>query len=163
MIENYRIVAAREEEASEILQLYKTQIGGAADWNEYYPNEETIAFDLSRDALFVMKNESDEIIAAISIDSDEEVDNLECWNKELAPAGEVSRLCVRGDMQNQGIAKLMMQYVFEKMRAQGIKIVHILVREGHSAAICSYSHLGFVQVGECELFDKQFVCMEKVL
>ena len=158
-----RIAMAKAEDSDEILNLYKTHLGGPADWNEYYPNEETIAFDLSRDSLFVMKNEEDEIIAAISIDSDEEVDTLTCWNKSLTPAGEVSRVCVRKDMQNRGIAGMMMQYVFEILKERGMKMVHILVRTGHAAALRSYSQLGFLQVGECELFDKQFVCMEKAL
>lgn len=163
MTENYKIIPAEACNTEEILALYKTHLGGPADWNEYYPNEETIEFDLSRNALFIMKNESDEIIAAISIDSDKDVDKLDCWDKTLTPAGEVSRLCVRKDMQNQGIARLMMQHLFDIMKAQGMKSVHILVRTGHIAALKSYSHLGFVQVGECEMFGKEFVCMEKTL
>lgn len=158
-----KIVMAKAEDSDEILNLYKTHLGGPADWNEYYPNEETIVFDLSRDALFVMKNEADEIIAAISIDRDEEVDALTCWNQRLTPAGEISRVCVRRDMQNRGIARVMMQYVFEILKERGMKMVHILVRAGHEAALRSYSHLGFLKVGECELFDKQFICMEREL
>ena len=158
-----KIVMAKAEDSDELLSLYRTHLFGPADWNEYYPNEETIAFDLSRDALFVMKNEADEILAAISIDRDEEVDALECWNQSLTPAGEISRVCVRKDMQNQGIARVMMQYVFEILRERGMKMVHILVRTGHEVALRSYSYLGFQKVGECELFDKQFICMEKEL
>lgn len=163
MIEKYKILLAKKEDTDEIMNLYNAHKGGPADWNEYYPNEDTIAFDLSRESLFVMKNETGEIIAVISIDSDENVDNLECWDKSRVPAGEVSRLCVRGDMQNQGIAKVMMEHVFEVLRQRGMKMVHILVRAGHVAALKSYAKLGFEQVAECEVFDKQFVCMEKAL
>ncbi len=65
-----RITLAAREDKEEILALYKTMLYGPADWNEYYPNEDTIDFDMSRNALYVMKNELDEIIAAISIDED---------------------------------------------------------------------------------------------
>ena len=41
-------------------------------------NEETIEFDPSRDALFVMKNDAGELIATISIDEDQEVDSPDC-------------------------------------------------------------------------------------
>lgn len=155
-----RIVTATRDDREEILALYKTMLYGPADWNEYYPNEDTIEFDLSRNALFVMKDDEDRIIAAISIDEDEDVKNLSCWSRELIPSAELARLCVRKDMQNQGIAKKMMRYVFEILKKEGNKGVHILVKTGHEAALSSYRAIGFRMVGECNLFDKDFVCME---
>ncbi|MGN0553039.1 MAG: GNAT family N-acetyltransferase [Oscillospiraceae bacterium] len=155
-----RICKATLEDKDELLALYRTMLYGPADWNEYYPNEDTIEFDISRDALYVMKNSNDEIIAAISIDKDEEVDALTCWDKDLAPGAEISRLCVRQDMQNQGIAKTMMRYVFDVLRKEGKKSVHILVKTGHKAALASYGKIGFQVVGECNMFNKDFVCME---
>lgn len=158
-----RICAAKREDGKEILALYRTMLYGPADWNEYYPGEDTIEFDISRNSLYVMKNDSGEIIAAISIDEDEEVNGLDCWSKELAPGAEVARLCVRKDMQNKGIAKEMMRFVFDVLRKEGAKSVHILVRCGHGAALSAYGALGFETVGECKLFDKEFVCMEIAL
>ena len=155
-----KIYIAKHEDKEEILALYRTFLYGSADWNEYYPNEDTIEFDLSRDALFVMKNDNGQIIAAISIDKDEDVDRLSCWDKRLTPSAEFSRLCVREDMQNRGIAKEMIGYVFEILRKEGKKGVHILVKTGHKAAISAYSAIGFKTVGECTLFDKDFICME---
>lgn len=155
-----RIVTATRDDREEILALYKTMLYGPADWNEYYPNEDTIEFDLSRNALYVMKDDEDRIIAAISIDEDEDVKNLSCWSRELIPSAELARLCVRKDMQNQGIAKKMMRHVFEILKKEGNKGVHILVKTGHEAALSSYRAIGFRMVGECNLFDKDFVCME---
>ena len=155
-----RIVIATRDDKEEILALYKTMLYGPADWNEYYPNEDTIEFDLSRNALYVMKDDEDRIIAAISIDEDEDVKNLSCWSRELIPSAELARLCVRKDMQNQGIAKKMMRHVFEILKKEGNKGVHILVKTGHEAALSSYRAIGFRMVGECNLFDKDFVCME---
>lgn len=157
------ITIATREDKEDILKLYKTMLYGPADWNEYYPNEDTIEFDISRDALFVMKDEVGNLIAAISIDEDKDVDNLPCWDAELSPAGELSRLCVRQDMQYRGIGKEMMRYGFHVLKNQGKKGVHILVKTGHEVALSAYSSLGFKQVGECVLFDKTFVCMEMSL
>lgn len=153
-----RITLAAREDKEEILALYKTMLYGPADWNEHYPNEDTIDFDMSRNALYVMKNELDEIIAAISIDEDEEVDKLPCWS--IMPGGELSRLCVRKDMQNHGIAKEMMRYAFDVLKNEGKNGVHILVRTGHTKALSTYAKLGFKTVGECHLFDNDFICME---
>lgn len=155
------ISLAKENEKEKILALYRTMLYGPADWNEYYPNEDTIAFDLSRDALYVMKDESGEIVAAISIDQDDEVEKLSCWHEELKPVAEVSRLCVRKDMQNRGISKKMMNHVFAILKEQGKKGVHILVKTGHEIAFAAYEAIGFERVGECRLFEKDFVCMEK--
>lgn len=151
---------AKEEDKKEILELYKSMLYGPAAWNENYPSEETIDFDLSRDSLFIMKNNQNQIIATISIDKDEDVENLCCWNKEIAPGGELARLCVRKDMQNQGISKDMMKYAFEILKKRGKKSVHILVKTGHVVALSSYAALGFQTVGNCKLFDKDFICME---
>lgn len=160
---NGTIVHATAEDKEEILALYRTMLYGAADWSEDYPNEETIEFDLSRDSLFAMKNDAGEIISVISIDQDAEVEALECWGRDLAPGGELSRLCVRKDMHNKGIAREMMRYAFEELKRRGNKSVHILVKTGHVVAFASYNKLGFSQVGTCNLFGKDFVCLEREL
>jgi len=158
-----KIGLAKETDKAEILAMYRTRLYGPADWTEDYPNEETIDYDLSRDSLFAMKNADGEIISVISIDKDEEVEALDCWSKELAPGGELSRLCVRQDMDNRGIAKAMMRYAFDVLRTRGKKSVHILVKTGHEIALTAYSTLGFARVGTCNLFGKDFICMEMVL
>lgn len=154
------IMTATSSDAEEILALYRTFLHGAADWNEYYPNEDTIEFDLSRNALFVMKDDNGRIVAAISIDDDKEVEELPCWNRALSPSAEFSRLCVSRAMQNRGIAKAMIEYVFGILRKEGKRSVHILVKTGHTTALSLYSAIGFRTVGECNLFDKDFICME---
>lgn len=160
---HWNIETASEGDKEEILALYRSMIGGKADWNEDYPCMDTITFDISRDALFVMKNEYGELIAAISIDEDADVAALSCWSADLQPAGEVARVCVRKDMQKRGIARVMMRHVFQVLREQGCKSVRILVRPANDDALRSYAPLGFKQIGTCELFEKSFLCFEKVL
>lgn len=157
-----QIERATIDDKEEIYALYQTMLNGPADWNEHYPGYDTIDFDLSRDALFVMRNEK-EIIAAISIDQDEEVERLDCWSRTLVPSAEFSRLVIREDVQGQGLSKLMVKFVLDNLRNKGMKSVHILVREGHSVALRSYKTIGFHEVGSCRLFGKDFICMEMEL
>ena len=157
------IKKAAEEDRNAILKLYRTRLYGPADWNEYYPNEETIEFDLSRDALFVMKNDAGELIATISIDEDQEVDSLTVWDENIAPAGELARLCVREDMQNQGIARRLLQHGMEELKKQGKRSVHFLVCKTNKKALRSYEKLHFDVVGESDLFDEDWWCYEKEL
>ena len=154
------IMKAIEADKDAILSLYRSFLHGAAGWNEDYPSEDTIDYDLSRDALYVMKDDSGEILAAISIDLDEGVEALEVWSSNLAPARELSRLAVRSDLHGQGIAKQMMKHVFGILKEQGNKSVHILVRREHKIAMTSYEHLGYKKVGECTYWGHEYVCME---
>ncbi|MGN1129739.1 MAG: GNAT family N-acetyltransferase, partial [Ruminococcus sp.] len=66
MLKDCKIVKAELDDAEEILNLYGTHLGGPAGWSENYPNKDTVKFDLHRDALFVMKNSLNEIIATIT-------------------------------------------------------------------------------------------------
>ena len=157
------IRSAVKEDTQKLLELYHSMIGGAAGWNEYYPGIETIESDLSRNALLIMENEKGELLASISIDDDESVDSLKCWDETLLPGAELARLCIRKEYQNKKIARMMMAYAINVLRKQGKRSVHILVRKGHEVAMRSYTHLGYEKVGECSLYDMQFVCMERAL
>ena len=152
---------AKEEDRDEILALYREQVGQEfCPWSEEYPSDETISYDLSRDSLFVMRS-GGRIVASISVDQDEDVERLPCWDKNLAPEGELSRLAVARDMQNQGIARIMLQYGLDELKRRGFRGIHILVGRENTKALRSYAVFGFRKVGECRLFEEDFICFEK--
>ena len=103
---NMEFRRARREEAEEILQLYRSLIGTEyCVWTENYPTEREVEFDLSRDALFCLREKpSGRLIGTISIDDDPEVEALSCWSEDLTPVAELSRLGVAVEYQNRGIA-----------------------------------------------------------
>ena len=158
-----KIVLASDHDREQIMKLYKEQVGREfCAWDEDYPSEDTIDFDLSRDALFVMK-EKDTVIAAISIEIDEDVDKLECWDRELFPGGELARLAVTPSMQGKGIARQMLQHGMQALKDRGYKSVHFLVNKYNTPAIRSYAKFGFHVAGECHMYDQDFLCYEKGL
>lgn len=160
----YRIMEAAESDADAVLHLYREQIGREfCFWNEEYPGPETIRFDLDRNALFVMKDENERIVAAISIEEDEAVDQLDCWNPALRPAGEYARVAVLPACQKQGLARKMVYHVLEEMKRRGYRSVHIVVNRDNTAAIRCYAPIGFRMAGECELYNQHFLCYEKEL
>ncbi len=127
---------------------------------------EHIRADMARGDLFVLtegEGDAQELIGAIAIDDDAEVARLPNWDPALEPAGELSRLAVRGDRRNRGLARLMMEHAFAVLRSRGCKGVHILIREGHVVAQRSYAHLGYRPAGRCRLFGKDFTCHERPL
>lgn len=159
----HNIFKATEEDRGEILALYRAQIGREfCPWNEDYPSDEEISFDLSRDALFVLK-EDGRIRAAISLEEDEDVDSLSCWRDELKPSGSIARVAVLPDEQNRGYGRIMLQYAMDELKRRGYRGVHFLVNKHNVKAIRSYAVFGFDVVGECRMFGQDFLCYEKGL
>lgn len=158
-----QIETATANDKEEILKLYKAQIGREyCPWTEDYPDGETIEFDLGRDSLFVLKD-GNRIVGAVSIDDDEEVAKLACWNQNLAPGGEFARIAVLPEYQNRGLARQMVRFVMEVLKKRGYKSIHFLVNRHNLKAIRSYAAFGFDVVGECHMFEQDFLCYEKEL
>ena len=157
----YQIVLATSEDKDAVLCLYQAQKERPfCFWNEDYPSMVTIEDDLSRDALFVMKDENGEIIAAISIEKDEAVDALTCWSPSLQPGGEYARLAVKPAFQNRGLARQMVSHVLGILRNQGCKSAHILVNVDNVPAIRTYAHFRFHVAGTCEMYNQHLLCYE---
>ena len=102
-------------------------------------------------------------MGVISIDQDEAVESLSCWSDELKPGAELSRLGVRIESQNQGIARKLLEYGMDELRSRGMKSVHFIVCKSNEKAIRSYNRLDFDVVGECEMFGEEWWCYEKRL
>lgn len=158
-----QIVHATPEDAGAVLKLYRSLLGGAALWTEQYPDENTIEFDLKRDALFLIKNDRNEVIASLSIDEDENVIGLDCWSPQLEPSGELARLAVSKDYQGQGLAKKLILYAFDVLRSRGYRGCRLLVVHTHEVAKKAYSSMGFRTVGTCHLYEHDYLCMERAL
>lgn len=159
----YVITKATEEDRGEILSLYRAQIGQEyCPWNEYYPSDEEIDRDLSRDALFVLKTDGS-IKAAVSLEQDEDAERLPCWDKRLEPAGELARIAVLPEEQNRGLGRIIMQYGMDELKRRGFRSIRMLVNRLNIKAIRCYAVFGFKVVGECRMYDQDFLCYEKEL
>lgn len=159
-----KFMKADPEDKVAVLALYRSLVGTElCAWTDEYPGEVDIEGDLSRGGLFCLKDDNEDIVGVISIDQDEAVESLTCWSEVLKPAAELSRLGVRRESQNQGIARKLLQYAMEELKRRGKKGVHFLVAKRNLKAIRSYDRLDFSIVGECELFGEEWWCYEKNL
>ncbi|MBR4768803.1 MAG: GNAT family N-acetyltransferase, partial [Lachnospiraceae bacterium] len=61
------------------------------------------------------------------------------------------------------IARKMLAFGMEELKRRGFKSVHFLVNRHNTKAIRSYAVFSFPVVGECELFEQEFLCYEKEL
>lgn len=162
---NMEFRRAKREEAEEILKLYKSLVGTEyCAWTEDYPTEQEVEFDLSRNALFCLREMPEgRLLGVISIDDDPEVKKLSCWSEQLTPVAELSRLGVAAECQNRGIARILLQEAMAELRTQGYRAVHILVAKDNVKALRSYEKLHFTTAGECGLFGHSYWCYEKEL
>ena len=159
----YVIVKASEEDRAGILSLYRAQLGcDCCPWDEDYPSNETIEWDLARNALFVLKRNGS-ILAAVSIEEDEEHELLFCRDNTPAPEGELARLAVLPDEQNRGLGRIMMRFGMDELKRQGFRSVRFLVNKNNAKAIRSYAVFGFRIAGECHMYDQDLFCYEKEL
>lgn len=156
-----KLEKATRKDVNLILELYRSVLDTPyCRWSMEYPAMENIEDDLARDELFCFR-ENGEIIALISMDKDDEVAALSCWNHKLDPAKEISRLCVRRDYQGRGIAGELIEGIIEYGRATGIKSIRYLVSKNNLLAQKAYSRLEFRRVGECQLYHDDYWCYEK--
>ncbi len=155
---------AKTEDKEQIMQLYRNAIGTeGCTWSEEYPNKQILLTDLSKHNLFCMENQDKEIVGAISIDEDEEVDRLECWNRNAGKMAEIARLVVREDCQNKGIARELIKNVIKVLKERQYKSVHYLVSKYNNKALASYKKLDFKCVGESDILDNDWYCYEMLL
>ena len=113
----------KREEADTVLKLYRSLLGTPyCVWTEEYPSEKEVEFDLSRDALFCMRDDAGNIAGVISIDDDPNVECLTCWSETMVPSAEVSRVGVYQEFQNQGIARKLLVGVMEELKTHSLRM-----------------------------------------
>lgn len=159
-----KLVQLTNTDIDEIMQLYQGAIGSpGCVWDSHYPSRELLLSDIERKALFGIKDDEGNIIAAVARDEDEEVAILSCWMKEYEPAAELARLVVNERYKNQGLARVLLRQGMEQLKKEGYRAIHFLVAEKNEQARRSYQALNFQYVGETDLFEQHFLCYEKKL
>ncbi len=159
-----QFLQATKEDIIEISKLYSAAIGTeGCTWSSDYPNAEITQGDFAREDLFCIKTDEGELVGAISVDDDKEVEALSCWSKDLQPVAELARLVVREDFQNKGIARKLLAGAMDVLKERGCQAVHFLVSPGNERALRSYAKLAFTHCGDCDLYDHHWFCYEKPL
>lgn len=157
----YTFRQADKNDKQQIMTMYRSAIGTeGCTWSEEYPNEDICDTDIDKDNLFCMENESGVIVGAISIDSDEEVDALKCWNNKAGKMAEIARLVIKKEYQNMGLAPEMIKNTVKVLKSRGYKTVHYLVSKFNKKALASYEKLEFDCVGESDILHNEWFCYE---
>lgn len=153
---------AAENEAQEICGLYRSVIGSPfSTWNEEYPGPADIKADMAAGTLYVLERER-EIIGAVSIVPENELDDSECW-KVRENAREFARVVIRPEYQGRGYSALLIGGILDELRSCGCSSVHIAAAKKNIPAQRLYRSQGFVFCGGKDMYGNSYFLCEKVL
>jgi ribosomal protein S18 acetylase RimI-like enzyme len=150
-------------DADQVLALYQSVTGNEfCTWNREYPGMHEILADYESDDLFVIRKDT-EIIGAISIVPENELDDLNFWTVKTGKVAEITRVAVAPEHQGRGLALKMVQEIEEILIDRGYKAVHLLAAVVNIPACHTYRKAGYHLLGECFMFGHRFCAFEKEL
>lgn len=164
-----QIRLATEHDKEEIFQLYRSLVGTpGCSWDEDYPALEDIESDLAQHALYVLcsteeKTDSPKILAAVAAGREADLETVTCWSKDIQHPCGLSRLGVRREFQNQGLATELVRAMEQEALRRGFDGIHFFVSQTNPAALAVYQRLGYHSCGETAMFGINWWCYEKAL
>lgn len=148
------------DDAALVLALYRSLVGmPGCSWDLGYPDEETLAEDISTGSLYVLRHISGALVAAISAGPFGELDSRQ-WSAVKNPC-ELARLGVAPPWQGRGLAGRMVQQAEQAARARGFGGICLMAGAQNPAAIAVYQGLGYACRGPVHMFDHDFIRYDK--
>lgn len=161
-----RIMRAGVDDIEQIYALYHSLIDMPySTWDEDYPTREIVRDDVENHTVIVMRNETNEIVAAIALWHEFEFADAAPWYADVTRWAMLSRLGVHSAYQGRGIAKRMLTAAMDIAKADGCEAVQFLVAKSNPIAQRAYASLGFDVCGEAELWEpgEVWLCYQKRL
>lgn len=159
---------AEEKELQEIINIFYDAIEemnkhNILQWDEVYPDKNTIENDIRNKELYVGKINSE--IACVYVlngKCDEEYING-YWKYPNATYAVIHRMCVNPKFQNQGIGAVTLNHIEEKLKNEGVETIRLDAFSLNPFALKMYYKNGYVKVGEANWRKGKFYLMEKKL
>lgn len=129
-------------------------------WDEYYPTLIDIECDFTANTLYLIK-EDKLILGAVSINPENEMDDLNCFTKVLKPC-EIARVVVNPLYQNKKIGQFMINELINEVKKIGYNSIRLAVEINHIPAIKLYEKCGFKKVGTNFMYEHHYYLYEFV-
>lgn len=150
---------AKNEEAGDILALYRSVVGMPfCVWDDY-PGGPEIEGDLAAGTLFVLEQDN-ELLGAISIVPENEMDDFEGWQVNEG-AREFARVVIAPKHQGEGLSRLLLDGIWQEFTRLGVSAVHISVAKVNIPAQKLYRSFGFEFCGEKDMYGSSYYLCEK--
>lgn len=151
---------AQKTDAEAVYALYQSVIGQTyCTWNDQYPGKSEILHDLETGNLFLLE-EKGVIIGAASVVPENEMDAFPCWTVK-ENASEIARIVIHPLWQGQGYAAILVSKVLTELKNRHCASVHLSVAMVNLPAIKTYKNLGFISVGEKDMYGNRYYLCEK--
>lgn len=129
-------------------------------WDENYPSEELINWDIERNGLYGAF-ENDKLIAISFVgERCEDGEDDFSWKDTFNKRGTFARIGVSPKYQNKGIGTLLVEFILNLLKTQGFDGVRILVGIENINAIKLYSKFGFENCGTTKRFGNEYYLFE---
>ncbi len=162
-LNDIKLEKAVVQDVSAVARFYKTIIGReGCTWNEQYPTKTNAEYDCSNGNLYVVKDNTGVIIGAVSIVTENELDNIQAW-KVKTNHKELARIAISEEYMGKGYAAEMLRQLFDELKNSGCAAVHILAAVDNSSANHLYDSFGFSYLGKCLKYGHEFYIREKEL
>ena len=165
-----KIRKAQTSDLKNIMKMYKSCVtgmikSGIDQWDDTYPDTETIVQDLENQTYYVAEEEG-EIIGGINIDKDQDPTYLDInWQDTSNQFLVVHRLGVKEENWGDRIGKALMIFTEELVMKKDLKSIRLDTYSGNPKAMEFYIRLGYRELGAIYLkLDKnEYYCFEKII
>jgi len=164
------ITAAVPKEINKIKTLVQSiikdmQNSGSDQWDEFYPDIQTITDDLKKNSLYVLRDGEKYIgMVVLNEKQDNEYKTVN-WSGGNDSVLVIHRLCVHPDWRGKGLANRLMDFAEDYAAINGFKSIRLDAYSVNPAAVGLYNKRGYRKVGHV-FFQRRkfpFYCFEKIL
>lgn len=138
---------------------------GQKQWPSWYPNEDVILNDITKNQLFVVENENNVLaIIVLSPDMPPEYDNVK-WKRKEGRVNSIHRLAVHPTLKTKTLAQDLLLYAEEIAREDGYSIIRLDTYSPNKRANIFYQKNGYHYCGDINLqyMPEKYRCYEKAL
>ena len=161
---------AKNTDLDNIMKMYKSCVAGMLkngidQWDDTYPDTETIAQDLETQTYYVTE-EKGEIIGGINIDQNQDPTYLDInWKDASNQFLVVHRLAVKEENWGDKVGKALMIFAEETILEDGLKSIRLDTYSGNRKAMEFYRRLGYSELGTIDLKPNKdkYHCFEKII
>ena len=165
-----KIRKAQTSDLKNIMKMYKSCVtgmikSGIDQWDDTYPDTETIAQDLENQTYYVAEEE-EKIIGGINIDQNQDPTYLDInWQDASNQFLVVHRLGVKEENWGDGIGKDLMIFTEELVMKKDLKSIRLDTYSGNPKAMEFYRRLGYRELGTIDLKPNKdkYHCFEKII
>ena len=149
------------ENINEIKKLYSDVKNNTYTlWDENYPSEELILWDIERNGLWGVFDNQTLIAITFMGERCEDGEENFTWKEKFKKRGTFARIGVSPNYQNKGVGTALVDFVLKELKSQGFDGVRILVGSQNTNAIKLYTKFGFVNCGKVERGGHEYFLFE---